>query len=116
MIGVLQILQLFFLCAGYQRSGIIEASVKQDVAPLADLNVEIKILYKTSTNVDRPVRIYKPNPGYLAGVPTFNLSSSVPNRLVNIGQLVDVTVKIILKKMSLEGKLYVSKIYINFTV
>lgn len=61
------------------------------------------------------MRTYKPSPGYLAGVPSFNLSSNAPGRLVNIGQLVDITTKIIVKKIKLEGKLYVSKSIIKYT-
>ena len=75
---------------------------------MSELNVEIKIRYNTSKSEDRPIRTYKANPGYLAGVPSFNLSSNAPDRLVNIGQLVDITVKMLVKKMTLEGKLYVS--------
>lgn len=88
---------------------------------MADLNVEIKIQYKTSKSEVRPIRTYKPNPGYLAGVPSFNLSSNAPDRLVNfglvnIGQLVDITVKILVRKMTLEGELYVSKMYTLYNI
>jgi hypothetical protein len=89
-------------------TGIIEARVKNTVTPLADLNVEIKIGYNTSKGENRPVRTYKPNPGYLAGVPLFNVSSNAPGRLINIGQLVDITINIVVSKITLEGKLYVS--------
>lgn len=89
-------------------SGKIEGKVKQSVTPLADLDIEIKIEYQTIADEKRPVKTYKASPGYLAGVPSFNLSSNAPDRLVNIGQLIDITTKIIVKKMTLEGKLYVS--------
>ena len=87
--------------------------VNGSVSPLADLNVEIQISYKTSKSQARPIRTYKPNPGYIAGVPSFNLSSSVPDRLVNIGKLVEITVKILISRMTLSGKLYVSENVIN---
>ena len=101
---------LLLFSPGNTLSGKIAAKVSDSVTPLADLNIEIKIRYKTSKGEDRPIRTYKPNPGYLAGVPLFNLSSNAPDRLVHIGQLVDITVKIVVTKMTLEGKLYVSKL------
>ncbi|XP_028406171.1 uncharacterized protein LOC114528690 [Dendronephthya gigantea] len=92
---------------GTSFNGIIIAKVNNTVTPLANLNVEIRIEYQTSGGVDRPVRTYKPSPGYIAGVPSFNLSSNAPDRLVNIGQPVDITVTILLNKMVLKGKFYV---------
>ena len=80
--------------------------VAESVKPLDDLNVEIQIHYKTSSGVVRPIRTYKPDPGYLAGVPSFLLS--VNSSIITIGQLVDVTIDIVVKRMTLNGELYVS--------
>lgn len=82
--------------------------------PLADLNVEMKIRYQTKTGgKDRPIKTYTAKPGYFAGVPLFNLTSNAPNRIIKIGQLVDVTVKILIKKLTLKGKLHVSWRYFS---
>ncbi len=88
--------------------GILAVKVSETVTPLADLKVAIKIKYQTSSGTDRPIRTYKPDPGYLAGVPFFSLSADPSSMILNIGQLVAVTVKIVVRRMTLYGKLYVS--------
>jgi hypothetical protein len=82
--------------------------VSNTVTPLADLNVEVKIHYKTSKGESRPIRTYTANPGYLAGTPWFSVSTDSSNMTFNIGQLVEVTLKITVRKLMLYGNLYVS--------
>lgn len=87
--------------------GILVVKVSGFVTPLADLNVAIKILYQTSKGEDRPIKTYKPDPGYLAGVPLFSLSADPSNMSINIGQLIEVTLNITIRRMTLYGNLFV---------
>ena len=80
----------------------------ESVTPLSDLNVEIKLYYRTPDNVDRPVKTYAPDPGYVAGVPTFNLSSNMSGRAVKIGNIIDVSLQILIQKISLLANIEVS--------
>lgn len=86
-------------------SGTIRVKVKNDhnVTPLSDLNVEINLYYKTPDDVDRPVKTYRPNPGYFAGIPTFNLTSNDSTRIIQVGKVVEISLQIIVKKISLPG-------------
>lgn len=88
-------------------SGTLEVRVLDNVTPLDDLNVAIEILYKTSKDEDRPVKKYKPNPGYIAGAPSYLLSTDPSNTTIHIGQVVEVTLKIIVKRMTLYGNINV---------
>ena len=82
-------------------------NISDNITPLEDLNVAIEIHYKTSKGEDRPVKEYKPNPGYIAGAPSYLLSTDPSNTTIHIGQVVEVTLKIIVKRMTLDGNIYV---------
>lgn len=99
---------VFFLLIDNTMGGILVVKVSGFVTPLADLNVAIKILYQTSKGEDRPIKTYKPDPGYLAGVPLFSLSADPSNMSINIGQLIEVTLNITIRRMTLYGNLFVS--------
>ena len=96
----------FFLTADTLR-GVISVKVNNTVTPMADLNVEIQINYTTSKGEARPIRTYKPDPGYIAGVPSFSLTA--PNITINIGQTIEITLSILIKRMTLNGTVNVSK-------
>ena len=98
----------YLFITGQTLTGIITVRVSENVPPLADLNVAVKIHYKTSEGEDRPIRTYTANPGYLAGVPAFSVSTDSSNMIFHIGQLVEVTLKIVVRRLTLDGKLYVS--------
>ena len=89
--------------------------VSEDVTPLDDLNVALKIHYKTSAGEDRPVKEYKPSPGYFAGAPLYFLSTDLPNATIHIGQIVEVTLNIVVKRMMMYGSIHVCT-FIDSTV
>ncbi|XP_028405472.1 uncharacterized protein LOC114528088 [Dendronephthya gigantea] len=88
-------------------TGIIRVKVSKTVTPLVDLNVGIGIRYQTTEGEDRPFKMYKPDPGYIAGTPEFSVAVNPNITKINIGQVVEITLKIKIERMNLDGNLFV---------
>ena len=70
--------------------------------------MEIKLYYQTPEGIDRPVKTYRPNPGYFVAAPIFNFTSNYSGRSVQIGKVVEISLDIVVQKISLPGIIEVS--------